>query len=112
MQTSIARLDAQIPIGQLPAAADALAAVVELCAYSHGEWARIHPFANGNGRTARLWTRWITLRYTLMPFIRLAPRPEALLYGAAAAASMEGDHTVTVQLFRRWARSVWRLPVP
>jgi fido (protein-threonine AMPylation protein) len=29
---------------------------VTLVAVTHGEWIRIHPFANGNGRTARLWT--------------------------------------------------------
>jgi fido (protein-threonine AMPylation protein) len=29
--------------------------VVQLAAIVHGEWVRIHPFANGNGRTARLW---------------------------------------------------------
>ncbi len=109
MQTSVARLDAQIPVGDLPSAADELAGVVELCAYSHGEWVRIHPFANGNGRVARLWTRWIALRYALPPFVRLHPRPEASLYAAAGATSMEGDHDLTVQLFHRWASTVWRL---
>jgi Fic/DOC family len=110
MQTSVARLDSQIPIGDLPSGADELAAVVDLCAYSHGEWVRIHPFANGNGRVARLWTRWITLRYALPPFVRLHPRPEATLYAAAGAMSMEGDHDPTVRLFHRWAQAVWRLP--
>ena len=49
VQTLIAELDALLPIGQEPDA-DQLAAIVDLCAWSHAEWMRIHPFANGNGR--------------------------------------------------------------
>ena len=29
--------------------------VLELCSVAHGEWIRIHPFVNGNGRIARIW---------------------------------------------------------
>ncbi len=50
-------------------------AIIGLMAYVHGEWIRIHPFANGNGRTARLWANWIAMRYGLPPFVALRPRP-------------------------------------
>ncbi|MGB9300392.1 MAG: Fic family protein, partial [Anaerolineae bacterium] len=33
--------------------------VVELAAWAHGEWVMFHPFANGNGRTARLWANYV-----------------------------------------------------
>jgi fido (protein-threonine AMPylation protein) len=46
-----AELDALLPIGQ-ELDADQLAAVIDLCAWVHAEWVRIHPFANGNKRTS------------------------------------------------------------
>jgi fido (protein-threonine AMPylation protein) len=66
--------------------------VIELCAWSHGEWVRIHPFVNGNGRTARIWANWVALRYGLPAFIRLRPRPAGDTYASAAERSMSGDH--------------------
>jgi len=69
---------------------------------AHGEWARIHPFANGNGRTARLWANWCALRYGLPLFVRLRPRATGSLYAAAAADSMAGDHRATISLFAAW----------
>jgi hypothetical protein len=65
-------LDSILPARQEPDA-DQLAAIVDLCAWIHAEWVRIHPFANGNGRTARLWANCLALRYDLQPFIRLRP---------------------------------------
>src|ERR1044072_9265138 len=29
---------------------DQIRAVIDLCAWAHGEWVRIHPFVNGSGR--------------------------------------------------------------
>ena len=92
-------LDAMLPIGQEPDA-DQLAAVVDLCAWVHAEWVRIHPFANGNGRTARLWANFIAMRYGLPPFIRLRPRPN-YGYGEAGAKAMLGDWKPTAVVFRR-----------
>lgn len=69
---------------------------------SYGEWARIHPFANGNGRIARLWANWCAMRYGLPPFLRLRPRPEGDRYARAAGDSMAGDHRATVSLFADW----------
>lgn len=99
VQTLVAELDALLPIGQEPDA-DQLAAIVDLCAWSHAEWVRIHPFANGNGRTARLWANSLAMRYGLPPFIRLRPRPDAG-YGDAGAKAMQGDWEPTAIAFRR-----------
>jgi Fic family protein len=72
--------------------------IVEVCAWAHSEWVRIHPFANGNGRTARLWVNSIASRYGLPPFLRLRPRP-AGNYGVASAGAMLRDRGPTVILF-------------
>lgn len=78
--------------------------VLTYCANLHGVWVRIHPFANGNGRTARLWANWAALRYGLPPFVRIRPRPAGDAYAAAAYASMRGDHAVTVAVFGQMLR--------
>jgi hypothetical protein len=92
-------LDTMLPTGQEPDA-DQLAAVIDLCAWVHTEWVRIHPFANGNGRTARLWANFIAMRYGLPPFIRLRPRPN-FGYGEVGAKAMLGDWEPTAVVFRR-----------
>jgi fido (protein-threonine AMPylation protein) len=93
---AVAALDQVIPVNDRPADAVQLRAVLTICAYAHGEWARIHPFANGNGRTARLWANWCALRYGLPPFVRLKPRPDGSLYATAAALSMRGEHQAMI----------------
>lgn len=102
MARAVDLLDPELPPGERPADWSVLGSVVTLCAHAHGEWARIHPFANGNGRIARLWANWCALRYGLPPFVRLRPRPQAALYARAAADSMTGDHRATVSLFADW----------
>lgn len=92
VRRAVAVVDERIPPGSRPQDQGQLYGIAQLAAYVHGEWVRIHPFANGNGRTARLWANWIALRYGLPPFVRLKPRPEGALYRSAAAASMRGDH--------------------
>jgi hypothetical protein len=87
-------LDATIPAGSAPADDNRLLSVLTLSASLHGEWVRIHPFANGNGRTARLWANWAALRYGLPPFVRIKPRPAGIAYALAAYASMQHDHQV------------------
>ena len=86
--------DRAISIGQSPATPIELRAVLLLAANLHGEWVRIHPFANGNGRIARLWVIWVAARYGLPPFIRLKPRPAGISYAAAALASMSRQHAL------------------
>lgn len=97
--TVTAALDAVVPVRRVPSAPGALAAVIRLCANAHGEWVRIHPFANGNGRTARLWANWIAVRYGLPPFVRIKPRPGDVLFTGAAELSMRGDHGPTEAMF-------------
>jgi fido (protein-threonine AMPylation protein) len=73
--------------------------VVELAAWVYGEWVRVHPFANGNGRTARLWANYVFCRYGLLPIVVVRPRPHGP-YGLAAHESMKhGDHEPTKRLF-------------
>jgi len=91
-------LDALIPVGA-DLTEDDLNAVLDLCAWAHAEWVRIHPFANGNGRTARLWANVLAMRYGVPPFVALRPRPDGG-YEAAAAAAMGGDWRPTAAVFR------------
>lgn len=99
LQASVRMLDAKLPPdGELNN--ELLAAVIDLCAWVHAEWIRIHPLANGNGRTARLWANYVAMRYGLPPFVRLRPRPD-LGYGRAGAKAMQGEWRPTVSVFRR-----------
>jgi len=91
LRRAVAVLDAAIPPGSQPTP-DQVRSMVSLCANIHGEWVRIHPFANGNGRTARLWVNWCALRYGLPAFLRVKPRPTGSPYAVAAMRSMSGDH--------------------
>ena len=97
--------DQLIPSGSTPADIGRVEAVVTLCAVLHGEWVCIHRYANGNGRTARVWANWAALRFGLPPFVRIKPRPNHLTYQRAVARSMGrppdfvGDHTLTTSLF-------------
>ncbi len=99
----LSRLDGILARDQEPDS-DQLAAVMDTCAWAHSEWVRIHPFANGNGRTARLLANAIAMRYGLPPFIRLRPRPDGG-YGAAGEAAMRGDWQPTALVFRTMLRN-------
>ena len=79
---------------------DSLEAVIDLSAWAHAEWVRIHPFANGNGRTARIWANWIFMRYGVPPVVRLRPRADGE-YSRAGAAAMLGDSRPTAAVFRK-----------
>ncbi len=99
LMSLVAELDAMQPRDREPNV-DELAAIIDLCAWAHAEWVRIHPFANGNGRTARLWANSLAMRYGLPPFIRLRPRPNAG-YEAAGVKAMKGDWEPTAIAFRQ-----------
>lgn len=105
-RAAVERLDGAIQRGVTPQSLSTvqLHGVLTLCAFLHGEWVRIHPFANGNGRTARLWANWAALRYGLPPFVTIKPRPDQP-YGAAAMASMHADHRVMVAVFDQMLRA-------
>jgi hypothetical protein len=98
-------LDAAVPAGERPTTVDALHEVVALAAIAHGEWVRIPPFVNGNGRTGRLLAAHVALRYGLPVFVTLKPRPHDVAYVRAAKRSMGrpphfiGDHTEAVAVF-------------
>ena len=70
-------------------------AVAETVAWAHAEWVRIHPFADGNGRTSRVLANAILVRYGLPPVLALRPRPVGA-YEEAANAAMESDHVPMV----------------
>lgn len=102
LQQAVKTLDALIPTGS-ELNGDQLAAVIDLCAWAHAEWVRIHPFANGNGRTARLWANSLAMRYGLPPFVRLRPRPGGG-YAVVGEAAMRGEWLSTTALFRDMLR--------
>ena len=99
LDTVTSTLDRVIPAGLPPTDPPVMGAVIRLCAYAHGEWIRIHPFANGTGRTARIWANWLGARYHLPAFVRIKPRPDDLLFAGAARQSMSGDHRATEAMF-------------
>ncbi|HEY5329603.1 MAG TPA: Fic family protein [Acidobacteriaceae bacterium] len=99
LQDLVAALDSLVGVGDEPNA-DQLSAIIDLAAWAHTEWIRIHPFANGNGRTARLWANSIVMRYGLPPFIGLRPRPNTG-YAASGASAMRGNWEPTAAVFRR-----------
>ncbi len=101
LQRAVGILDPLIPVNDRPLDSARLHSVLTLCAYAHGEWVRIHPFANGNGTAARLLSNWCALRYALPPFVQLHPRPAGDDYVRAAADSMRGDHRTMVGEFAR-----------
>ena len=105
MQAVMGQLDPRLPIARRPATAVDLRAVLLAAAIGHGEWIRIHPFANGNGRIARLWANWVAVRYGLPVFVALRPRPAGFLYAGAAAASMRGDHDPMATVFQDMLRA-------
>lgn len=106
-RAAIARLDSVLESGQRPETSEAVEAVVLLAARVHGEWIRLHPFANGNGRTARIWANFIALRYGLPAFVSVKPRPDDAAYGRAGQASMGrppdfiGNNVPVTALFAR-----------
>lgn len=97
LQSIVAELDTLLVIGHEPDA-DERAAIIDLCAWAHAEWVRIHPFANGSGRTSRIWANSLAVRYGLPPFITLRPRPDSG-YKQAAVKAMQGDWRPTAVVF-------------
>ena len=100
-----ADLDGRLPIGKPPSTADEILQVISFAALAHGEFLRVHPFANGNGRIARLLVAFICLRYGVPMFVHIKPRPESDEYLRASRDSMGrapdfvGNHTTTTAVF-------------
>jgi hypothetical protein len=100
-----AELDARLPVGKTPTTPEKILAVISFAALAHGECLRVHPFANGNGRIARLLVAFVCLRYGLPMFLYIKPRPESDDYLRASRDSMGrppdfvGNHTTTTAVF-------------
>jgi fido (protein-threonine AMPylation protein) len=98
-------LDGRLPVGQSPTTADQILEMISFAALAHGECLRVHPFANGNGRIARLLVAFICLRYSLPMFLHIKPRPGSDDYVRASRDSMGrppdfvGNHTTTIAVF-------------
>lgn len=71
-------------------------AVLECAAWLHCEWARVHPFVNGNGRTARMWVLWLCGRYGFPRLLELRPRPD-MGYNSASQLGVTGEHGLFLQ---------------
>ncbi len=99
LQSVVTRLDEQYSANaDLDLDLDGIQAVIDLAAWAHSEWVRIHPFANGNGRSARAWVNFLLARYGVPPVIGLRPRPGGR-YEAAAAMAMRGNWKPTAAVF-------------
>lgn len=102
-------LDARLDDGET--LADLYADVIELCAWLHGEWVRIHPFVDHNGSTARLLTLTVGLLYGILLNLPGKPRsdlPEqglVLDYDRAAGNQMLGDDQMMVVFLDRLAHA-------
>ena len=98
LKRTVAALDARYPNAD-SLDQDGMDAVIELAAWAHSEWVRIHPFGNGNGRSARIWANLLLMRYGMRPVLRLRPRPDTP-YGNAGRAGMKGDSAPMAVLIR------------
>lgn len=68
-----------------------------------GEYIAIHPFRDGNGRSAFLLSEIILLQNGLLPFDRhQRDRDQARYYAACEAARTRFDYTPLSQLFIEW----------
>lgn len=99
LQKNVAQLDKACPPGT-PLDVTGFSAVIDLAAWAHSEWVRIHAFANGNGRTARFLANFIFFRYDIGPVVRVRPRPGGD-YEKAAAECMKKNHAPMASVFVR-----------
>ena len=99
LQLAVSQFDKVLPTGK-DLTSNEVDAVIDLCAWAHADWITIHPLANGNGRTPRLWANFLAMRYGLPPFVTLRPRPDDG-YEAAGAKAMRGRWEPTAAAFRR-----------
>lgn len=105
LDTDLDALDRRIDNGENLSAI--YADVLRTAAQIHGEWIRIHPFADHNGSTARLLCLSVGLRYGI-PF-KLPGKPRNALmvdgllpdYEQAADNQMLGDDTLMVRVLHK-----------
>lgn len=90
LQTLFNDLDAEVSPRADPSPQQELK-LLNLGAWAHTSWIRIHPFVDGNGRTARLWVNLICMRYGRAPIQKLKPRPGGDYSRLAGEAMRTGD---------------------
>ena len=70
-------------------------------AYFHAKFENIHPFADGNGRTGRLWQTLILRKwepiFTYLPIESMILEHQADYYAALNAANTQGSATVFIE---------------
>ena len=108
--TTTSAIDVALPIGGIPTDSGIVGAIIQLAATMHRRWIQIHPLANGNGRTARVWANWIAVRYGLPAFVRINPGPDDVWFAGAARLSMRVDHGATEALFASMLQDAPRRP--
>ncbi len=97
LQRAVSVLDARYASGH-DLDADGLAAVIDLCAWAHAEWIRIHPFANGNGRTARIWANALLMRYGLPPGLGYWKGADEPAWGRVPVDRVQRFHDIVQEL--------------
>lgn len=63
---------------------------IELAAWTHAEFVRIHPFLDGNGRTSRLLMNYQLLKNVFLP-VSVAKEDRLDYYNALDKYAAEGD---------------------
>jgi fido (protein-threonine AMPylation protein) len=77
-------------------APDFVKEALDAAAWLHCVWVKIHPFVNGNGRTARMWILWLCGRYGIPQLLELRPRP-GMGYNGAAQLGVTGDYSMLLR---------------
>jgi Fic family protein len=76
---------------------------VYFAARTHAEFVNIHPFADGNGRTARLLMNFRLMEGGFMP-ITIMPESRLIYYDALEAYDLEGDLFPLTEMIFLWER--------
>ncbi len=101
LQRELERLDAAMP-EELAATPSRLNLALQVVAVYYATWLRIHPFADGNGRTARLLANWIMARYWQpLIFPGRPPIDRDVLLAATTSAIASHDHRALIRHMRK-----------
>ena len=104
MNLSLAKWDALIPTMEA-ATLSRMNIVIQDVARLYASWIRIHPFADGNGRTARVLLNWLMARYgqpLILPGRPVADRDGLIAATApAVSAATEDDRPLINHLRKR-----------
>lgn len=104
LRQELSMVDALLPAANQAKTNADLQRVAVAAGVAQGAWLRIHPFANGNGRTARAWVHFVTARYGLPYPWEIKPRPSDPSYLRATRSSLgrppqfAADHRPTIAL--------------